>query len=123
MTTINNRVFEISEEVMNDLYGLYGYEYCADNCPDDCLYDMSEFDELMSGMTPSDLARCIFFGNFNPNHDYFYFNGYANLESWEWSVAEYYKDNIDEPYFLNYLEEHGYLDEYEVTEDEDEEND
>lgn len=116
---INNRVFEIEESELDELYSQYGYEYCSEKCPDDCLYDMYEFDELMSDYTPTELAQRVFFGDFNPNHDYFYFNGYANLESWEWSAEEYYKDNIDEDYFLEYCEEEGYLDDYEKEEEED----
>ena len=45
------------------------------------LYDMKMFDEIMSGFEPMEIALKTYFGNFNPNDDYFRFNGYANLES------------------------------------------
>ena len=45
------------------------------------LYNMEDFDEIMEGYTPTQLAERIFFGDFNPNNSYFYFNGYGNLES------------------------------------------
>ena len=45
------------------------------------LYNMDDFDEMMEGYTPTELAERIFFGDFDINHDYFYFNGYANLVS------------------------------------------
>ena len=44
-------------------------------------YDMDCFNELMHGLEPDELARRIFHGDFNPNHEYFEFNGYGNLES------------------------------------------
>lgn len=45
------------------------------------------------------------------------------MESWEWSVGEYYKDQacIDEDYFLEWCEGEGYLDDFEVEEEEEEE--
>ena len=48
---------------------------------DDYIYQMFEFDEIVGGLSPSELANKIFYGNFNPNNEYFMFNGYANLES------------------------------------------
>ena len=45
------------------------------------LYDMKMFDEIMSGFEPMEIALKTYFGTFNPNDDYFRFNGYANLES------------------------------------------
>ena len=44
-------------------------------------YDMDCFNDLMNGLYPDDLARRIFHGDFNPNYEYFKFNGYGNLES------------------------------------------
>ena len=42
---------------------------------------MEDFNELMHGVDPLEIANKIYFGDFNPNHEYFRFNGYANLES------------------------------------------
>lgn len=44
--------------------------------------DMDKFDEYLSHLSPTDLANRIYYGDFNPNDDYFSFNGYANLVSW-----------------------------------------
>ena len=44
-------------------------------------FDMECFNELMCGSYPDELARRIFHGDFNPNHEYFEFNGYGNLVS------------------------------------------
>ena len=59
------------------------------------VFYMDDFDELMSGTQPSDLASMIFFGSFNPNHDHFTFNGYANLESIEY-LDEWIKDYVSD---------------------------
>ena len=57
-------------------------EYCYENGSyDDEIIEMERFDEICEGMIPSDIARSIFYGDFNPNHDYFHFNGYGNFES------------------------------------------
>lgn len=61
-------------------------------------YDMSEFDEFLSNHTPMEIAKMIWFGEFNPNHDLFHFNAYGNLESAHWNdveaEAEDLKDDI-----------------------------
>lgn len=61
------------------------------------LYNMEDFDMVMEGYTPTELAQRIFFGDFNINHDYFFFNGYANLESiYEWEMEDHFEMIIDE---------------------------
>lgn len=56
-------------------------EYCYEtNDYDDEIIEMERFDEICEGMTPSDIARSIVYGDFNPNHNYFHFNGYGNFE-------------------------------------------
>ena len=57
-------------------------EYCYKTKGfDDEIIEMERFDEICEDMTPSDIARSITYGDFNPNHDYFHFNGYGNFES------------------------------------------
>lgn len=57
-------------------------EYCYEtNDYDDEIIEMERFDEICEGMKPSEIARSIVYGDFNPNHDYFHFNGYGNFES------------------------------------------
>ena len=65
---------------------------------DDEIYSMGEFDELMADSTPSDIASRIFYGGgFNPNHDYFAFDGYANLVSFG------YADDENSPFCIDDL--------------------
>ena len=59
--------------------------------------DMEDLDMYLDGLTPTDIANKIFFGDFNPNHEYFKFNVYENLESFdEWELNRELFDNIDE---------------------------
>ena len=59
--------------------------------------DMEELDLYLEGLTPTEIANKMFFGDFNPNKDYFRFNAYANLESFDaWDLEEEYKTYIDE---------------------------
>ena len=61
------------------------------------LYNMEDFNEIMEGYTPTEVVQRTFFGCFNPNDDYFFFNGYANLESInEWEMEGHFKPIIDE---------------------------
>ena len=61
------------------------------------LYDMDDFDLVMEGYTPTEVVQRTFFGDFNPNGDYFFFNGYANLESiYEWEMEGHFEPIIDE---------------------------
>ena len=61
------------------------------------LYNMEDFDKIMEGYTPTELAERIFFGDFNPNNSYFYFNGYGNLESInEYEMESHFSILIDE---------------------------
>lgn len=52
-------------------------------------YDMDEFNELTNGMEPWDIARAVFFGEFNPTYDYWRFNAYGNLESTDYLSYDY----------------------------------
>ena len=61
------------------------------------LYNMDDFDMVMEGYTPTELAQRIFFGDFDINDTYFYFNSYANLESiTEYDMEGHFEMIIDE---------------------------
>ena len=56
--------------------------YCeAAGYEDDRIYSMHELDEFLEGRTPTDILSMGFYGDFRPQHDFFWFNGYGNLES------------------------------------------
>ena len=70
-------------------------EYCYEtNDYDDEIIEMERFDEICEGMTPSDIASSIFYGDFNPNHDYFRYNGYGNIESTNYPTDWIYPGDI-----------------------------
>ena len=68
---------------------------------------MEMFDEIMSGFEPMEIALRIFFGDFNPNDDFFRFNGYANLES----LSEYDLENELIDYENEIIEEYKRIEE------------
>ena len=69
-------------------------------------YDMDLFDELLDGFTPSEIARMIYFdGDFNPNDEYFHFNGYGNLESANWGDVVAEAEDLEED-IINHLTHH-----------------
>ena len=70
-------------------------EYCYEtNNYDDEIIEMERFDEICEGMTPSDIANHIFYGDFNPNHGYFHYNGYGNFESTDYPTDWIYPGDI-----------------------------
>ena len=114
--------FENNEDLFNDcmeeLDSYNGY------LGDDRYYPMDELDELHNGIEPSELLRRAFFGYdeetyttdrdgnktygaFNPNRDYFRYNGYGNL------VSADYKDysGMLEPFAIEVMRENrDYID-------------
>lgn len=104
----------IDENLDTDEINLSDYsEYLANNYPDDCFYSMEEFDNIMSGYEPWEIARACFYGEFRPCDDYFKFNGHGNLESFdEWKIR---KDAADDTNFLKwYISENNLVDEEEA---------
>lgn len=70
---------KLSDGEAVSLHNEYSY---SNNASDDVIMDMDSFNEVMAGNEPSEIARSIFYGgHFNPNDDYFYFNGYGNVVS------------------------------------------
>ena len=89
---------------------------------DDRYYDMEELDEFYNGVEPSEILRRAFYGydesygiesSFNPNRDYFTYNGYGNLIS---SDYKDYSDKIDEYAIKEMLENRQYIDSIEESE-------
>ena len=59
--------------------------------------DMDLFDEFMEGQSPIWIAERIYYRDFNPNDEYFIFNGYGNLVSYdEWEANKECEEYIDE---------------------------
>lgn len=91
---------------------------------DDRYYSMEELNDLYSGQEPQEILLRAFYGfdadswhtdrngdkiyeAFNPNRDYFYFNGYGNLIS---SDYKDYSDKLDEYAIEEMSENRNYID-------------
>ena len=74
---IENILNNLSDNEIVDVNNRYQDEVNGDNY----IYSMDDFDELMGGKTPSDIANMVSYGDYNPFHMWFYFNGYGNIKS------------------------------------------
>lgn len=95
---INEDIFVEAIEELDAYNGYLG---------DNRIYNMDELDELFSNMQPLDILYRAFYGKdeygeeFNPNRDYFYFNGYGNLVS---LYSKDYSDYLNEDFILELSE-------------------
>ena len=71
--------------------------YCdAANCMDDCIYSMDDMEEVLYGVDKWELVRMIQFGDFDCTKDFWGFNGYGNLVSYNaWELPIYASDIAD----------------------------
>ena len=71
--------------------------YCdAANCMDDCIYTMDEMEEILDGMDTWKLVDMMRYGNFDFQNDFWGFNGYGNLDSYNaWELPIYAEDIAD----------------------------
>jgi len=76
------RISDIIKNGNNDDLMYINNGYQSEVNGDNYIYRMNDFDEIMGGeIAPSELACRIFYGDFNPNHDFFWYDGYGNLQS------------------------------------------
>ena len=68
--------------------------YCdAANCMDDCIYAMDEIEEILDGVDKRELVRMVQFGDFDCTEEFWGFNGYGNLVSYNaWELPVYAED-------------------------------
>ena len=71
--------------------------YCdAANCMDDCIYTMDEMEEFLEGVDKWELVRMIRFGDFDFMKEFWGFNGYGNIDSYNaWELPIYAEDIAD----------------------------
>ena len=132
MNNTLNKIIEFftdNEELFNDcieeLDSYNGY------LNDDRYYAMDELNELYSGQSPLEIIeRCYYghdedtwttdscgnktYGEFNPNREYFRFNGYGNLVSTDYKD---YSAHLDEYAIKDMLENRYYIDSIDRDED------
>lgn len=108
-----------------ELLKKYGNEYLQEHNADDCIYDMDMVSEFITDAWEA--LRSSFNGydwcpgadndrnlreQFNPNKDYFAFNGYGNLVSIDgYYYTDWLDSRIDEVDFVEWCQEQGYIDE------------
>ena len=69
--------------------------YCdAANCMDDCIYTMDEMEEILDGVDKWELVRMMRYGNFDFQNDFWGFNGYGNLDSYDALELPVYAEDI-----------------------------
>ena len=68
--------------------------YCdAAKRMDDCIYTMDELEEILEYVDKWELVRMIRFGNFDFTKEFWGFNGYGNLVSYDaWELPIYASD-------------------------------
>ena len=71
--------------------------YCdAANCMDDCIYTMDDMEEILDGVDKWELVRMVQFGDFDCTKEFWGFNGYGNLVSYNaWELPIYAEDIAD----------------------------
>lgn len=77
---VENFLTELSDSELVSIHN----DWCDENNGDDTIYNNDEdfFETYFSGKV-MDAVRAIAFGEYEFNHDYVMFNGYANLESFD----------------------------------------
>ena len=96
--------------------------YCdAANCMDDCIYTMDEMEEILDGVDKWELVRMIQFGDFDFKKEFWGFNGYGNLVSYNaWELPVYASDIAD--YILSEEDSLGNDEIKEILDEEDNDN-
>lgn len=104
---------EIKELLLNDVellrdivIELNSWNGCLDDLQVYC-NDEEFFEIFFNGKNGLEIARAIYFGDYNYNDDYVKFNAYMNLESFdEYAYKKLLKDNIED--IMEHLEENYY---------------
>lgn len=78
----------------SDAVALHNERCYETNNYDDEIIEMDRFNEICENMFPMDIAMRIAFGDFNPYHSYFRYNGYANFESTDCPTDWIYPNEI-----------------------------
>lgn len=104
---ITETINKLYSDAVVQLWNNYCYEVDGSG---DYIYQMAEFDDIItaSGMKPLNIVRAVFYGSFCPADNYFWFNGYGNLQSCNFpkddnsgspfdanAIADYIIDNND----------------------------
>ena len=107
MTEYNDKIEQI-KDILNNLDLDELVSCCSYLDGDDAIYPMDDFNELLYGREPWEIARAAYYGEFCPADSYFRFNVYANLESTDDPLYEGWIDtNTLAEYAIEYGEDFG----------------
>lgn len=100
-----------------DSYSLYVEAYQDSGYSDDIWMTMDQLDDMIIDQPASWLLDRIFYGDFNPRHAYWKFNGYGNLESFDGSFTSLFDKHINETVMVEHIRNNmdkyrEYLEEY-----------
>ena len=106
----------IKENWSNDEIVRVWNDYCDKHCcSDDMIFYMDSFNELFDGLKPIEIVEKVMYGDFRTDDDFFAFNGYGNIVSFN-DVDDY--GSFDMRYVAEYLVDMGDSDYTEVDNDE-----
>ena len=107
MTKYEDKIEQI-KDILNNLDLDELVSCCSYLDGDDAIYPMDDFNELLYGREPWEIARAAYYGEFCPADSYFRFNVYANLESTDDPLYEGWIDtNTLAEYAIEYGEDFG----------------
>lgn len=85
VTLASKQLSQVIEQLkQDDSTLLQAYSEYASNNGYDRVYDNDDESINMMFNDPHDAIRSAFYGDYNPSHAYFTFNGYGNLQSFEY---------------------------------------
>lgn len=93
-----------------DSYSLYVEAYQDRGEYDDIWMTMDQIDEIIVDQSASWILDRMYYGDFNPRHAYWKFDGYGNLESFGGSFDSLFDKRIDETIMVEYIRDN--MDEY-----------
>ena len=107
MTKYEDKIEQI-KDILNNLDLDELVSCCSYLDGDDAIYPMDDFNELLYGREPWEIARAAYYGEFCPADSCFRFNVYANLESTDDPLYEGWIDtNTLAEYAIEYGEDFG----------------
>lgn len=80
----------LDEDEQKSVYNEY-----ADNCGHERINYIEEFDEVTEGIDRFRIACMVRYGEFNPTHPYFTFDGYGNIETIE-NLSSWLEDYVSD---------------------------
>lgn len=127
---MDNNYLNKAYEYLNDLMENDRTEACKlwlDFCSDTGEYsdmvfenDENEINSILNGLSPFDVACKVAFGDYNPMHNWFKFNGYDNLVSSSY-LPDLVSPDLNDQNFLEYVYANAIGESENYREDEEEE--